>query len=78
MKIRGRSELSKHKSLDTLISMGTELSQCQWEEKNKMLRDFFLYNQEHYLIIGYINWQGINAISEMWKSDILVGSQAFL
>ena len=43
-----------------------------------MLRDFFLYNQEHYLIIGYINWQGINAISEMWKSDILVGSQAFL
>ena len=76
MKIRGRSELSKHKSLDTLISMGTEAMSVGGE--NKMLRDFFLYNQKHYLIISFINWQGINAISEMWKSDILVGSQAFL
>ena len=57
--------------------MGTEGLR---EEKNKMLRDFFTItdNQEHYLIISYINWQGINAISEMWKQDILVGSQAFL
>ena len=46
--------------------MGTEGLR---EEKNKMLRDFFTItdNQEHYLIISYINWQGINAISEMWK-----------